>query len=174
MYLTGSSDPSAHMLSGGHHDPGPRRPRVLVMYTKMNTFVGAQSAGPARAGHAVRLSCLPRRHIHVKMYALKRDGRGGRDLIPHVRAGQRPAVGGFYIVNRYDDLGTVLEDPQTYSSEQAGLRGVPIKMPPLTEDPPRHLEYRRLLNRYLSRSFLSQYADDIRETARELLEKLIP
>ena len=81
---------------------------------------------------------------------------------------------GYYIVTRYDDLRTVLEDPQTYSSEQAGLRGVPIKMPPLTEDPPRHLEYRRLLNRYLSRSFLSQYADDIRETARELLEKLIP
>jgi cytochrome P450 len=81
---------------------------------------------------------------------------------------------GYYIVTRYDDLRTVLEDPQTYSSEQAGLRGVPIKMPPLTEDPPRHLEYRRLLNRYLSRSYLSQYADDIRETARELLEKLIP
>jgi cytochrome P450 len=81
---------------------------------------------------------------------------------------------GYYIVTRYDDLRTVLEDPQTYSSEQAGLRGVPIKMPPLTEDPPRHLEYRRALNKYLSRSFLSQYADDIRETARELLDKLIP
>mgnify|MGYP001258246837 CR=1 FL=1 len=81
---------------------------------------------------------------------------------------------GYYIVTRYDDLRAVLEDPQTYSSEQAGLRGVPIKMPPLTEDPPRHLEYRRLLNRYLSRSYLSKYADDIRETASELLEKLIP
>jgi cytochrome P450 len=81
---------------------------------------------------------------------------------------------GYYIVTRYDDLRTVLEDPQTYSSEQAGLRGVPIKMPPLTEDPPRHLEYRRALNRYLSRSFLSQYADDIRATASELLDKLIP
>ena len=81
---------------------------------------------------------------------------------------------GYYIVTRYDDLRTVLEDPLTYSSEQAGLRGVPIKMPPLTEDPPRHLEYRRALNRYLSRSFLSQYSDDIRATARELLDKLIP
>jgi len=81
---------------------------------------------------------------------------------------------GYYIVTRYDDLRTVLEDPQTYSSEQAGLRGVPIMMPPLTEDPPRHLEYRRALNRYLSRSFLSQYADEIRATARELLDKLIP
>src|ERR1700716_969844 len=59
---------------------------------------------------------------------------------------------GYYIVTRYDDLRTVLEDPETYSSVQAGLRGVPILMPPLTEDPPRHIEYRRALNKYLSRS----------------------
>jgi len=32
---------------------------------------------------------------------------------------------GYYIVTRYDDLRTVLEDAETYSSEQAGLRGVP-------------------------------------------------
>ena len=81
---------------------------------------------------------------------------------------------GYFIVTRYDDLRAVLEDPQTYSSEQAGLRGVPIMMPPLTEDPPRHIEYRRALNKYLSRSFLSKFTDDIRETARELLDKLVP
>jgi len=49
---------------------------------------------------------------------------------------------GYYIITRYDDLRTVLEDPGTYSSVQAGLRGVPLPMPPLTEDPPRHIEYR--------------------------------
>jgi cytochrome P450 len=47
-------------------------------------------------------------------------------------------------------------------------------MPPLTEDPPRHIEYRRALNKYLSRSFLSRYADDIRDTARTLLDELVP
>src|ERR1700758_5387662 len=81
---------------------------------------------------------------------------------------------GYYIVTRYDDLRTVLEDPETYSSVQAGLRGVPIPMPPLTEDPPRHIEYRRTLNKYLSRSFLSKFTGDIRDTARELLDKLVP
>lgn len=81
---------------------------------------------------------------------------------------------GYYIVTRYDDLRTVLEDPETYSSVQAGLRGVPILMPPLTEDPPRHIEYRRALNKYLSRSFLSKFTEDVRETARELLDKLVP
>jgi len=81
---------------------------------------------------------------------------------------------GYYIVTRYDDLRTVLEDAETYSSVQAGLRGVPIKMPPLTEDPPRHIEYRRALNKYLSRSFLAKYADDIRDTARTLLAEHVP
>ncbi len=72
---------------------------------------------------------------------------------------------GYYVITRYDDLRTVLEDAETYSSVQAGLRGVPIKMPPLTEDPPRHIEYRRALNKYLSRSFIGRYADDVRDTA---------
>ena len=81
---------------------------------------------------------------------------------------------GYYIVTRYDDLRTVLEDPGTYSSVQAGLRGVPLPMPPLTEDPPRHIEYRRALNKYLSRSFLSRYAADVRDTARTLLDNLVP
>ena len=81
---------------------------------------------------------------------------------------------GYYIVTRYDDLRTVLEDPETYSSVQAGLRGVPLPMPPLTEDPPRHIEYRRALNKYLSRSFLGRYAADVRDTARTLLDNLVP
>ena len=81
---------------------------------------------------------------------------------------------GYYIITRYDDLRTVLEDPGTYSSVQAGLRGVPLPMPPLTEDPPRHIEYRRALNKYLSRSFLGRYAADVRDTARTLLDDLVP
>jgi cytochrome P450 len=81
---------------------------------------------------------------------------------------------GYYIVTRYDDVRSVLEDPETYSSVQAGLRGVPILMPPLTEDPPTHIEYRRALNRYLSRSFLSQFADEIHQAARDLLDKIVP
>jgi cytochrome P450 len=81
---------------------------------------------------------------------------------------------GYYVITRYEDLRTVLEDAETYSSVQAGLRGVPIKMPPLTEDPPRHIEYRRALNKYLSRSFLAKYADDIRGTARALLAEHVP
>ena len=34
---------------------------------------------------------------------------------------------GYYIVTRYDDVRTVLEDTETYSSKQAGLRGALVK-----------------------------------------------
>ncbi|MFA3842050.1 cytochrome P450 [Streptomyces aureus] len=81
---------------------------------------------------------------------------------------------GYHIVTRYDDVRAVLEDTATFSSVQAGLRGVPIAQPPLTEDPPNHIEYRRALNPYLSRSFLARYEDDIRQHARELLDELVP
>jgi len=81
---------------------------------------------------------------------------------------------GYYIVTRYEDVRSVLQDAVTYSSVEAGLRGTPIPMPPLTEDPPNHIEFRRALNPYMSRTFLARYADDIRRHARELLDELVP
>jgi cytochrome P450 len=80
-----------------------------------------------------------------------------RDACPVLKT---DADDGYYIITRYDDLRTVLEDATVFSSKEAGLRGVPIPMPPLTEDPPNHIEYRRALNKYLSRSYLSRYEDD--------------
>jgi cytochrome P450 len=94
-----------------------------------------------------------------------------RDACPVLKT---DADNGYYIITRYDDLRTVLEDATTFSSAEAGLRGVPNPMPPLTEDPPNHIEYRRALNRYLSRSFLARYEDDIRGYARTLLDELVP
>ncbi len=95
----------------------------------------------------------------------------GRESCPVIKT---DADDGYFIVTRYDDVRTVLEDAHTFSSEEAGLRGTPIPMPPLTVDPPEHLSYRRALNRYLSRSFLSRYEQDIRQHARELLDELVP
>ena len=45
-------------------------------------------------------------------------------------------------------------------------------MPPLTVDPPIQTEYRRQLNPFLSRSFLSKYEPVIRQIARDLLDDL--
>jgi cytochrome P450 len=80
---------------------------------------------------------------------------------------------GYYVVTRYDDLRQVTEHPETYTSEEAGLRGTPIPMPPLTIDPPLQTEFRRALNPYLSRSFLSRYEPDITDIVRDRLESLV-
>jgi len=81
---------------------------------------------------------------------------------------------GYYVVTKYDDVRTVTENPTTFSSIEAGLRGMPIAMPPLTVDPPTQTEYRRQLNPFLSRSFLSKYEPVMRQIARDLLDKLVP
>jgi cytochrome P450 len=94
-----------------------------------------------------------------------------RETCPVVKT---DADDGYYILTRYDDVRTVLQDPETFSSIEAGLRGTPIPMPPLTEDPPNHIEFRRALNPYMSRQFLARYADDIRKHARDLLDELVP
>jgi cytochrome P450 len=84
------------------------------------------------------------------------------------------ADSGYYVITKYDDLRTVTENPATFSSIEAGLRGIPIAMPPLTVDPPIQTEYRRQLNPFLSRSFLSKYEPLIRQIARDLLDDLVP
>ncbi len=43
---------------------------------------------------------------------------------------------GYYIVTRYDDLRTVLEDAETYSSAQAGLPAYAHRVPPRTQQVP--------------------------------------
>jgi cytochrome P450 len=79
---------------------------------------------------------------------------------------------GYYIVTRYEDVRTVAEDPLTFSSVEPGLRGTPIKMPPVTEDPPTHSDYRRQLNPYFSRTALARFEPAMRERADAMVAEL--
>ena len=80
------------------------------------------------------------------------------------------AAPGYYIVTRYDDVRTVAEDPATYSSAEPGLLGTPIRMPPVTEDPPTHAEYRRQLNPYFARTALAKFEAGMRSDAAALVK----
>lgn len=84
------------------------------------------------------------------------------------------ADAGYYIAARYEDVRSMAVDTDAFSSVEAGLRGIPIPMPPLTVDPPVHSEYRRQLNPYLSRAYLSRYEDDVRQIAQDMLDRLVP
>jgi cytochrome P450 len=101
------------------------------------------------------------------------------EALAHARASSCPVIktdadNGYYVITRYDDLRTVAGDPDTFSSAEPALRGVPVRMPPVSEDPPVHRDFRKILNPYFSRSYLSRYTDDMRAAARELLDRAVP
>jgi cytochrome P450 len=80
---------------------------------------------------------------------------------------------GYYVVTRYEDVRTVCEHPEIFSSAQPGLRGVPVRVIPLDMDPPEHHVYRQFLNHYFSRTFLLRYADAMRAIARDAIAGFI-
>lgn len=90
-----------------------------------------------------------------------------RDHCPVLRTDAAP---GYHIVTRYEDVRTVAEDPATYSSAEPGLLGTPIRMPPVTEDPPTHAEYRRQLNPYFARTALAKFEPGLRSDAAALVK----
>jgi len=100
------------------------------------------------------------------------------EVLKYARESECPIIktdadNGYFIVTTYDDLRDVANDPQTFSSVEPALRGVPVKLPPISEDPPIHAEFRKLLNPYFSRAYLLRYEDSMRSTARELLEPVL-
>lgn len=88
--------------------------------------------------------------------------------VPHT-----DADGGYHIVTRYEDARRVLEDPETFSSSIPSVKPAPVRIPPLDADPPLHQDFRRVLNPYLSRSFLLRYEDVMREIARDAIDSWI-
>lgn len=93
-----------------------------------------------------------------------------RTECPVLRTG---ADDGYYVVTRYEDVRTVCEHPEIFSSAQPGLRGVPVRLIPLDMDPPEHHVYRQFLNHYFSRTFLLRYEPAMREIAREAIAGFI-
>jgi cytochrome P450 len=88
--------------------------------------------------------------------------------VPHTAAD-----GGYYVVTRYDDVRTVCEHPELFSSVQPGLRGVPVRVVPLDVDPPQHRVFRNFLNKYFSRTFLLRYEEEMRKIARDAIAEFI-
>jgi len=101
------------------------------------------------------------------------------EVLAHARTSASPVIKtdadeGYFVITRYDDLRAVASDPETFSSVEPALRGVPVRMPPVSEDPPIHRDFRQILNPHFTRSALSAYADEMRATARELLDQVVP
>ena len=81
--------------------------------------------------------------------------------------------GGMHVVTRYDDLRTVAEHPDVFSSSMPGVNQVPVALPPLDLDPPLHRDFRTFLNRPFSRASLSRYQPVIEQLADDLIDGFV-
>jgi cytochrome P450 len=81
--------------------------------------------------------------------------------------------GGQYVVSRYDDLRTVAEHPDVFSSTMPGVNTVPVPLPPLDLDPPLHRDFRLFLNKYFSRSALLKYLPEMEQLAHSLVDAAV-
>jgi cytochrome P450 len=82
--------------------------------------------------------------------------------------------GGFWVVSRYDDVLSVLQDWETFSSAQGVTvpSGPPGPYPALPEmiDPPEHRDYKRIINGFLTPPVVAQWEAATRATVNELID----
>jgi cytochrome P450 len=81
--------------------------------------------------------------------------------------------GGMHIVTRYEDLRTVAQHPEVFSSAMPGVNHVPVPLPPLDLDPPLHREFRNFLNRPFSRASVLRYRDVLEKLADDLIDGFV-
>ncbi len=87
--------------------------------------------------------------------------------------------GGFWAVTRHGDIQAIGRDPVTFCSGQGVLmadrgRAIAAEDSILYLDPPRHDQYRRLVNRAFTPRRVATLAPRIRELTVELLDKIDP
>jgi cytochrome P450 len=87
-----------------------------------------------------------------------------------------PRNGGHWIVTRAEDVRWVQENFSIFSHEVFFIpRGaVPVRMPPLTVDPPLHARYRAVLNPFFSASNIARLREKARALTIELIEGFRP
>jgi len=85
-----------------------------------------------------------------------------------------PRNGGHWIVTRSDDVKWVQENYQVFSHTEFTIpRDItPVKMPPLTVDPPLHARYRAILNPFFQPTQVARMAADARALTIELIERM--
>jgi cytochrome P450 len=124
---------------------------------------------------------VPRELVHdFNIYEGPRDGRSLHDWIGglHDRAPDiffSPALGGHWVVTRFDDASAVLMDAENFSSRQRLPKAEnPYQMIPLNTDPPEHRPYRHILTRFFSSKTVADLQPKIRAWAERLIDGVAP
>ena len=95
---------------------------------------------------------------------------------------EEPHGSGYWCITRYHDLKAVSRDPATFSSELGGtlLRDIdPAGLPLMRQimlnmDPPRHVKYRRLVQKGFTPRLVGKQEAHIRELARRIVDRVAP
>lgn len=87
-----------------------------------------------------------------------------------------PCNGGHWIVTRGEDVQFVQENYEVFSHEVFSIpRGSsPVRMPPLTVDPPLHARYRAILNPFFTPTRVRTMREDAEALTRDLIAGLKP
>jgi cytochrome P450 len=86
------------------------------------------------------------------------------------------AFDGFWAVTRYDDVLSILMDPQTYTTSVRNVvpgSSTTGRRPPLHLDPPEHTPYRRAIDRALGVARVAAIEPATRRIARELMSAFV-
>ncbi len=89
---------------------------------------------------------------------------------------------GFWCVTRYDDLRQVSRQPLLYSSERGGSTArdmdpeglAQVQAIMLNMDPPKHVKYRRLVQRGFTPRMIADQEGHIRELAKRIVDRVAP
>ena len=83
------------------------------------------------------------------------------------------ATGGYYNITRFEDIRTVCENPDIYSSAQPGVAPTTVRLPPLDSDPPLHKDFRQILNKFFAPAYLTRYEDVMRQLVHDVIDRWI-
>ncbi|MDB5453934.1 MAG: cytochrome [Caulobacteraceae bacterium] len=83
---------------------------------------------------------------------------------------------GAYFFPRYEDIRTIVNDTEHFSSRRVSVRATktepPVSAPPITRDPPDHAASRMILLPPLTPKAVARHEDHIRKICRDLLDRL--
>jgi cytochrome P450 len=96
------------------------------------------------------------------------------DILRYARANEpvvwTDALGGMFLVTRYDEVQQVARDWQTFSSVGGLPFDMPLRLCPIDADPPLQTALRQVLNPLLSPKYLSRYVPMMHKHAADLVD----
>jgi cytochrome P450 len=97
-------------------------------------------------------------------------------LREHCPVARSEAMGGFWILSRYEHMAKVMLDQKHFSSSQCSIpyqEDIAGPQIPLQIDPPEHTGYRLVINPLFTQAKVAELEDDVRDRLRGYLQQVV-